>query len=178
MSTAYSECVSVVCSLVVVEKQRVLNIVSVCVCSLRYPACNAHAPRCHLWPVPLYNIFADYLIKGTNRDKKVTVHKMSFDSLYNFFLFEKFPSLKNLPKITHKNSNKRITMRNNFIHLRSRLNMVIYIYIGRHLKYPLFLSDLMNLELARRIFEEHSNIKFHETPSSERRVVPCDRTGG
>ena len=23
----------------------------VCVCSLSYPACNAHAPHCHLWPV-------------------------------------------------------------------------------------------------------------------------------
>ena len=22
----------------------------VCFCSLRYPACNAHAPYCHLWP--------------------------------------------------------------------------------------------------------------------------------
>jgi len=29
----------------------------VCVCSLRYPACNAHAPYCHLWPVWLYTIF-------------------------------------------------------------------------------------------------------------------------
>jgi len=23
----------------------------VCVCSLRYPACNAHVPYCHLWPL-------------------------------------------------------------------------------------------------------------------------------
>ena len=29
----------------------------VCVCSLRYPACNAHAPYCHLRPARLYNIF-------------------------------------------------------------------------------------------------------------------------
>jgi len=21
-----------------------------CICSLRYPACNAHVPYCHLWP--------------------------------------------------------------------------------------------------------------------------------
>jgi len=33
----------------------------VCVCSLRYAACNAHAP-CHLWPVRLSNIFPPYLI--------------------------------------------------------------------------------------------------------------------
>jgi len=30
----------------------------VCVCSLSYPACNAHAPFCHLWPAPLYPIFS------------------------------------------------------------------------------------------------------------------------
>jgi hypothetical protein len=29
----------------------------VCMCSLRYPACNAHAPYCHLWPFRLKNIF-------------------------------------------------------------------------------------------------------------------------
>jgi len=37
----------------------------VCVCSLRYPARNAHAPCCHLCPAPLYNIFPHYLINGT-----------------------------------------------------------------------------------------------------------------
>ena len=34
---------------------------SVCVCSLRYPACKAHAPYCHLWPVGVYSIFPHYL---------------------------------------------------------------------------------------------------------------------
>jgi len=29
----------------------------VCVCSLRYPACNAHAPFCLLWPAPLCRLF-------------------------------------------------------------------------------------------------------------------------
>jgi hypothetical protein len=40
------------------------------VCSLRYPARNAHAPYCHLWPAPLYNIFPHYLINGTIFEKK------------------------------------------------------------------------------------------------------------
>jgi len=31
-------------TLVAVEKQLVLRILNVCVCSLRYPACKAHAP--------------------------------------------------------------------------------------------------------------------------------------
>ena len=35
------------------------------VCSLSYPACNAHAPYCHLWPARLYYICPDYLINGT-----------------------------------------------------------------------------------------------------------------
>jgi len=31
--------------------------------SLSYPACAAHAPNCHLWPVRLYRVFQHYLIK-------------------------------------------------------------------------------------------------------------------
>jgi hypothetical protein len=50
-------------------KQQVLHI-CVCVCSLRYPACNAHAPYCHLWPAPFYNIFQRYLINGTILKRK------------------------------------------------------------------------------------------------------------
>jgi len=45
----------------------------VCVCSLRYPACNAPAQYCHLWPVRLYNCFTHYLIKGTIFEKKKKV---------------------------------------------------------------------------------------------------------
>jgi hypothetical protein len=29
-----------------------------CVYSLRYPACNAREPYCHLWPARFYNIFS------------------------------------------------------------------------------------------------------------------------
>ena len=39
-------------------------IISVCVCSLRYPACKAHAPYCHLWPARFYDIFPYYRING------------------------------------------------------------------------------------------------------------------
>jgi len=37
-------------TIVVVDKR-------VCICGLRYPACNARAPNCHLWSVWLYNTF-------------------------------------------------------------------------------------------------------------------------
>jgi hypothetical protein len=41
-----------------------------CVCSLKYPACNAHAPFCDLWPARLYHIFPHYLIKGITFGQK------------------------------------------------------------------------------------------------------------
>jgi hypothetical protein len=59
--------------------------VHVC-CCLWYPACNAYAPHCHLWPAPLYNIFPHYLINDTNFGIKCIEHKMCFDFLYNFCL--------------------------------------------------------------------------------------------
>jgi hypothetical protein len=34
------------------------------VCSLSFPACNVHAPYCHLWPARLYNTFPHYRTKG------------------------------------------------------------------------------------------------------------------
>ena len=49
--------------------------VSVCVCararvcSLRYPACNAHVPHYHLQPVPLCIIFPHGFINGTIFEK-------------------------------------------------------------------------------------------------------------
>jgi len=52
--------------------------VRVCVCSLRYPTRNAHAPYCHLWPAPLYNIFPYYLINGTIFEKKLLNTKCVF----------------------------------------------------------------------------------------------------
>jgi hypothetical protein len=36
----------------------------------------------------------------------------------------------------------------------------------------------MKLEFSGQIFEKSSNIKFHENPSSDSRVVPCGRTDG
>ena len=50
----------------------------VCVCSLRYPACNAHVPYCHLWPAPLYSIFPHHLINGTISWRKLSNVKCVF----------------------------------------------------------------------------------------------------
>jgi hypothetical protein len=77
-------------AIVAVEKQWVLHnlsVVCVCVCSPRHPARNAHAPYCHLWPGPLYNIFPQFLINGTIFGKKsYWTQKVRFDFLYNFCL--------------------------------------------------------------------------------------------
>ena len=46
-----------------------------CICSLRYTACNAHAPYCHLLPTQLYNIFPHYLINNTIFEKKKIIER-------------------------------------------------------------------------------------------------------
>jgi hypothetical protein len=51
-------------SIVAVEKQWVLHNLSMCVCSLMYPACNAHAPYGQMRPALLCNIFPQYHING------------------------------------------------------------------------------------------------------------------
>ena len=49
-------------TMVVVEKG--IIIFCVCVCSLRYPACNAQAPYCYLFFLWLHHIFPHYLTNG------------------------------------------------------------------------------------------------------------------
>jgi len=36
----------------------------------------------------------------------------------------------------------------------------------------------MKLEFSPHVFEKHTNVKFHENPSSGSRVVPCGQTDG
>ena len=74
-------------TIVAVGKQRVLHKLSVCICSRKYSACNAHAPYCHLWPAALYGSFPNYLINGTIFEKKsYSAQNVGFDFLYNFCL--------------------------------------------------------------------------------------------
>jgi len=63
----------------VVEKQWVFYNLSVRICGLRYPACNAHSTY-HLGPAPLYKIFKHYLINDTifEKKKKVLITKRVF----------------------------------------------------------------------------------------------------
>jgi len=56
-----------------------------CVCSLRYPACSACAPNCHLWHARLYHIFRNYFINGKIFGKQL-LKKKCFDFVYTFCL--------------------------------------------------------------------------------------------
>jgi hypothetical protein len=55
---------------IVLWKHKKCYIICVCICSLRCPAFNAHAPYFHLWPVRIYSIFTQYSMNGTNFEKK------------------------------------------------------------------------------------------------------------
>ena len=100
----------------------------VCVCSLRYPACNAHAPYCHLWPLWLYCIFPYYLIDSTIFEKKYILLNLK-KCVHFLYIF--------CPKVS--------------IVRRIKRGMIKYVYVGLHSKYPLFLSVLMKLESSRQI---------------------------
>jgi hypothetical protein len=119
---------------------------------LRYPACNARAPYCHLWPVRLYSIFARYLIKCKIFGEKVIEPKMCFNFFYNF-------------------------VRNVVILRIIERDIIIYVYcIVLHVGYPLFLSNFNHAPILLDIFSK--NIKIHEIPSSGSGIVPCGRTDG
>ena len=73
------------------------------VCSLSYPACNAHAPYRHLWPVWRYRIFQHYLINGTIFGKKKLLNiKCVFWFSVQFLSEKNSHSKKNSARYYHK----------------------------------------------------------------------------
>jgi hypothetical protein len=56
-------------------KSKEYYILLVYICGLRYPACNAHAPYCHLWPAWLCSIFPHYVMNGMILENAIE-HKM------------------------------------------------------------------------------------------------------
>ena len=53
--------------------------------------------------------------------------------------------------------------------------MIKKMYIALHVKQ---LSEFSEAYCSQQIFEQYPNIKFHENPSSGKRVVPCGHTEG
>ena len=89
----------------------------VCICNLRFPEFNAHAPYCHLCPVRLYNIFPHYLINGTIFEGENLLDTKFVFWLSLQLLFETVFIPRKLSEIWSK------------------------MYIGLHVKYRLLLSD-------------------------------------
>ena len=109
--------------------------------SLRYPACNAHAPYFHLYPAPLYNIFSTLSHKRHDFREKVTEHKMWVLISYTSFARKISESNKNWGKCEQQYT--------------SVLRLSVG-YCCQVLKKP---------ELSRQIFQKkYSNGKFHQNP--------------
>jgi len=65
-------------TIVALEKQWVQHNPSMCICSVRYPACNAIAPYCHLWPAPTLKYFSTISHKQHDLKKKLLNTKYVF----------------------------------------------------------------------------------------------------
>ena len=124
----------------------------VCICSLRYPGCNARAPYFHLWPVPLYNIFPHYLISGKIFRKNL----LNTNCVFWFSL--------------------RCVSENFVIPRRNERGMNTNVCLSScEVPFILFRSS-WNLNFLNRFSKFPPNIKFHENPSSGSRIFPCGRT--
>ena len=115
-------------------------------CSVSYPAYRAHSPLyCHLWPVRLCTIFPHYLINGTIFGKKLLNIK--------YFLILSTSIVWN---VSHSKTNSA----------RWRTYMYFFMKSTRHSCWT-----SVELEFSGQIFEEYSDIAFHENPSSGSGVV-------
>jgi len=134
---------------------------SVC-SSLGHPACNAHAPYCHLWPVRIYNIFPHYFINGMIFEKKKNIE--------HTIVFWFFPHL--LSEL--------------FLILIRTGRDVVKMYIGVHVKYPLLLSNFNETWIFSTDFRKIPKYKIswksiHWEPScsmrTKRRMDKHDEAG-
>ena len=88
-----------------------------CVCSLRYPACIAHAPYCHLWAYLPLQILLHYFVNGTVFEETLLNAKCVF--WFSLRLSETFLILR-----------------------RIEGNVIINADGSAYIKYPLLLPDI------------------------------------
>jgi hypothetical protein len=98
------------------------------------------------------------------------------------------PALQHFPTLSHKwySFRKKKVIEHKYVfwfslQLLSEIFLILKrierdMYICLHAKYLVFLSDFNETWISSTDFREHSNIKFHENPSSGSRVVPCGWT--
>ena len=123
-----------------------------CICSLRYPARNAHEPFCDPWPVPICNILPFYLINGKILEQNFPEHKMCVLIFYTTFASNISPSKKKWAKYDQK-------------------RILVFTWST-----PYSRPNLMKLVFSPQTLQKFSNIKFHGNPSGGSRVVSCGRT--
>jgi hypothetical protein len=145
----YNVTLRCVCATIVAVEKQKCYIFWVCVCSLRYPACNAHAPYCHLWPARLYNIFPHYFIKMARFKKKVLEHKVCVLTSSATSVWNISHSWKNSAKYCHKCT-------------------CIFTQITCY-----SCQICVKLQFLQQIFEKYSNVRFHENSCSGSWIVPC-----
>jgi len=138
-------------TVVVVEKSDKCYEFWVCVCSLSYPACIAHAPY-YIVICALSAQFSTLSLKWHNWKK--LLKKKCVLTFPTAFVWT-FPILSRI-------------QRDNNIHLfRPPYTVAPPFFFGQ---------ILIKLKFSRQIFENSSNIKFHKISPSWRRVVSCRRT--
>ena len=141
--------------------------------SLSYPARNAHAPYCHLWPAPPYNTFPHSLINGTNfeRKKKVTEHKTCILISSTTFLWHVSHSKKKWARCDQKCLMVFMSSTRYYFPILSKLEFS-WQFFRKILKYQIsWKSDQceticsMGTDGRTNIYEE-ANIRFHnfQTP--------------
>ena len=118
-----------------------------CICGLRYPACLAHEPYCHV-VCPALQYFSTLSHKRHDFRKKKLLNIKSVFRGSPQLLYEIF-----------------------FILRRIQRDMIENVY-WFSCKVPfIFVRFLMKVEFSRQILEKYPNIKFHENSSSESRIV-------
>ena len=114
-----------------------------CVCSLVYPECNAHAPYCHLWLAPFYGIFPHYLTNSTIFPKK----KLQNTKCEFWFSVQLLSETFLIIRRTERDVIKKCVV-------------VCYMESTGYCW-----QILMKLEFSRQLFEKNKNTKFRENLS-------------